>query len=338
VHGPIRYCPRTALPRRAARGFSLVELLVVIAVIGLLIAAIVGIANVAVHNQKVRNTHAIMKNVTLAIDQFKEEDPLRLVYNGRNPTFGPYPPYQLYRPAPSDPNSVAVALEFDPPGPLGNLLVNRFGRDFLNNDRPSAALVRIDTADRAQRTNDDIRALYTYLKILMPSALAQVPDSALKPLSSQYEFVNPTGDTSNRQAEQRILGIHDAWGVPLDYLLYVKVEWGVRADGTTAVKIMDRIHVLRSRGISREVYDVQQNDLQAPRDPSNWIFSTDFPSPVCNRDNSSFWADGVFDTSGTPAQIVARNGWARVVGIGPPPTNREDYGYVPDLERDGNPP
>jgi len=335
VHGSIRHCSRTALSRRAARGFSLVELLVVIAVIGLLIAAIVGVANVAIHNQKVRNTRAIMKNVTLALDQFKEEDPLRLVYNGKNPTFGPYPPYQLANaPDTANQNSLVYNLEGNPPGPLGNLLANRFGRDFLNNDRPPIALVDIDRADR-QRTNDDIRALYTYLKILMPSALAQVPDSALKPLNPQYhEFVNPTGDTSNRQAEQRILGIHDAWGVPLDYLLYVKLEWRIRPDPNTGtevpgVKIVDRVPVLRSRGISRDVYDVQQQALQNNEQPvvdaSKWIFSAAFPSPPASPPNMNFWEDGIFDGDQDD------NGWARAVGLA------EDYSYVPG-PNDGTPP
>ena len=312
---------------RPARGFSLVELLVVIAVIGLLIAAVVGIANVAIDNQKVRNTHAIMNNVTLAIDQFKEEDPLRLIYNGKNPTFGPYPPYQLYGGPPFPNDSVPLALEANPPGNAG--LVSRFARDLVglaSPYNPSLDQVTIDS-DPAQLGNHDVRALYTYMKVLMPSALTQVPDSALQPLSSVYEFVNPTGISSNTAAQERILAIHDAWGVPLDYLLYVKVEWGVRADGTVGVKITDRVHVLRSRGISRELYDVQQQDNAAPRDPSKWIFSTAFPSPLADAANTTFWLDGVF-RAGSPSG----NGWARAVA------QAEDYGYVPDLERDGNPP
>ncbi len=310
----------------------MIELLVVIAVIGLLIAAIVGIANAAIHNQKVRNTRAIMKNVTLAIDQFKEEDPLRLIYNGKNPTFGPFPPYQLANaPDTANQNSLVYNLEANPPG-ANDTLAQRLGRDFLNDASPAEGPTGVVDLDPNQATNRDIQALYTYLKVLMPSGLTQVPESALKPLNPQYpppgEFVNPTGNSSNTEAQVGIFGIHDAWGVPLDYLLYVKLEWTWRRDPLLGVeqagmKIADRIPVLRSRGISREVYDVQQNDPQAPRDPSKWIFSTEFPSPLADVANTGFWANGVF-----LAGNATGNGWARAKALA------EDYGYVP-TEHDG---
>jgi prepilin-type N-terminal cleavage/methylation domain-containing protein len=324
VHGANRHCPRTALPRRAARAFSLVELLVVIAVIGLLIAAIVGIANVAIHNQKVRNTRAIMKNVTLAIDQFKEEDPLRLIYNGKNPTFGPYPPYQLAGDR-TNPSSVAGVLD---PNGWADLGV-RLTRD-LSGQTPPPPEPNVYVDIEQGNANDDIRALYAYLTLYAPGALAQVPESAKKALPDRLggpsEMVNPTGSGTNPPGTGAldVFGIYDAWDVPLDYLLYVKLEWGVRANGTVGVKIKDRVPVLRSRGIPRDVYDVQQNDPQAPPDPSNWIFSTEFPSPPADV----AWDTGVFNTGGGSTA----NGWARAVGIGPPPANREDYGYRPDQD------
>ncbi len=317
---------RRAHDLRPARGFTLVELLVVIAVIGLLTAIVAWVASRAVGNQKVAATQSIMSNVSLALDQFREENPLKALYDKRGAaTFGAFPPYQLDRPSAAN-NSVAAILESVTVQPAGNsgTLADRLARDLLNN--PSAAsnnqLVALNSAgDVVANTHDDNRALFTYLRVHAASILAQVPPTAIKPLGSAAEFVNPSGNVALEDRRVEVLGIHDAFGVPLDYLLHVKLDRGILADGNTGFRVVDRVPVLRSRGVSREHFDSQMQAFRQSNDPkflekANWIWSPAFPSPAAAVD-----AQGVLTGSNSAA-----SGWVRARALG------ESYGYVPDQD------
>lgn len=318
---------RRAGVSRTAQGFTLVELLVVIAVIGLLTAIVAWVASRAVGNQKIAATQSIMSNVALALDQFREENPLKSLYDKRGAaTFGPFPPYQLDRPSAAN-NSVAAIVEsvtVQPGGGIGTLR-HRFARDLLND--PAAAgnnqLISLNSnADVVANTHDDNRALFTYLRVHAASILSQVPPTAIKPLGSAAEFVNPSGDSSLEDRRVEVLGIHDAFGVPLDYLLYVKLDRGILADGNAGFRVVDRVPVLRSRGVSREHFDSQMQAFRQSNDPkflekANWIWSPAFPSPA---------AKGVDGRGELTVSNSASGGWVRARALG------ESYGYVPDQD------
>jgi len=92
-----------------------VELLVVIFVIGVLTALLVGVGSAAITNNKRSQTRTVMNNLTLAIEQFAQENPFRMLYDRRGAaTFGPYPAYQLQRTGGNDPRAIAEIIE---PGP-----------------------------------------------------------------------------------------------------------------------------------------------------------------------------------------------------------------------------
>ena len=87
---------RNAAQSNCRYGFTIVELLVVVAVIGLLIGLVATIGSSAIHSQRAANTRQIMQLTTLALEQFAAEKPLRAFYNVKGEEgFGPYPPYQV---------------------------------------------------------------------------------------------------------------------------------------------------------------------------------------------------------------------------------------------------
>lgn len=345
-------CGTRAAGAGGRRGFSLTELLVVVAVIGLLISLVVAGVSVAIESQRKGYTQQILRNTTLAIEQFAQDNPLRLVYDKRDrATFGPYPPYQLFYGNttwnPSQPvvPQLVERREATSPNRVYNSLRVRFGRDLmgrgpedaaLSNGQSANSLMNIEDDGLAARDNDN-RALYTYLAALAPQALASIPSDAIRPLTypgalhtpttgEVGEFINtappPPVGTPTENTRVPVLGIHDAWGVPLDYMLYVKIEWSA---GDGAFRVAERRPVLRSRGVKREIYENWlQNNVRRLNDPADWIWSEPLPGPWAElRPNST---PAVVDTSQNPR--ARANGWVRAVADG----HIGDYNYLPDRD------
>jgi hypothetical protein len=187
--------------------------------------------------------------------------------------------------------------------------------------------VGIDTTD--SKPNDDNRALYTYLRVFSSGTLNQVPPSAIKRLTplAPPEWVNPTGQgappTSGlANGAVDVLGIHDAWGVPLDYMLYVKLERYPRDDASRPVgwRVVDRIPVLRSHGLSRDAYEAGAEHSGGD------IYSTTMPEPPADVDTNGFLRNANRSVSG---------GWVRARGA-PAPSGgeEEDYGFLPEHDQD----
>ncbi len=310
------------------RGFTLIELLVVIAIIGLLIAAMAIVGGKVMHHQRVNLTETIMRGTTMAIDQFSEENPLRSIYDrkGRR-TFGSMVPYQLEMDAiPFE--GYPRMLEPDPPTGLQQRLI----RDLLPPGPIPAQAIVLDPRPGKDRDND-MRALYTYLAVFTPGALDQVSQAAIRPLSEDYtEFVNT--DTTGPQDFTRtpILGIHDAWGVPLDYFLYTKLEYKIRQDNTTGFEVTDRIPVLRSKGVSKEEFLAGLEPGGTPlHSERTWIFSQPFPSPPAQQGAESFCTSG----NVTAWSDSSGNGWARAVADGdfnPGAPDESFFGFIPYRE------
>ena len=289
--------------------------MVVIAVLGLLVTAITLIASRTIYNQRKANTLAIMRNCTLAIEQFAQDDPLRAIYDRRDrPTFGPYPPYTLAGEVGGGGN-VTVRGLLDA-GETFNTLAARLHRDLGRNQGSLSDWVQLNDSD----SNDDARALYIYLKVFSPSAVGVLPQDRLKPLDPQSpEFVNPKGTGGRPGVQDRrgesdwldVFAVHDAWDVPLDYLLYVKVARNPGHDIDPRKPewiIVDRRPVLRSRGIKREAYEAGAGD------PQRWLFSEPLPQPWARVDADS-------------GRLEARTeGWLRAVA------KDDEYKFRPDQD------
>lgn len=306
----------------------MIELLVVMVVISLLITMITVVAGHVVRNQKVALTQTIQQNTIIAIEEFATIDPLKARYNaggsGVRPTFGPYPPYTLFGDG-SNNQLVNDVLEPDTP-PRPSSLEERLAGDLYG----SADVVELEDNDPA---NDDMRSLYSYLKVKNPDGLARIPDAYLKSMTDDpqnEDLIDPdAGENESRNAFS-ILGIHDAWGVPMDYFLYVKLEAAVDKRGTQFWKVVDRRPVLRSLGISRDEYEALRKGQLTELDNSKWIFSEPFPSPNAGGGDNSFWETG---NLGPPD--LTHNGWARAIPAGDARRGGDMvFGFLPNPDRD----
>jgi hypothetical protein len=359
-------CLRPSLP-----AFTIIELIVVIVIVGLLTTLIIAGASRAIYSSRAAYTRQIMSNTLRGVDIFATENPLRLIYGateGRG--FAPFPPYVLANAGGTYSSDKAIVglletkvEESQVVSRLSYKLSRDLGRPRGEKRTPWVQLGKNQQNERDG--NDDIRALYAYLKAFTPSALEQVPEGVLKPLNplaqadpNQADLMNPTGQGPEPgepdNAWVDILGIHDAWDVPLDYFLYVKVEWKTRRItdprdsrvGQTAPAwvITDRVPVLRSRGVQRETYDawiaaLENGDVQSSyvfNRPSNWIFSSELPRPWFpdkSTANNAF-ADqdrGTFVSQ--PGTTPPPGGWLRAVGREAFGNFDADYRYLPSHDQ-----
>lgn len=354
------------------RAFSVIELLVVVAVIGLLITAIVVVAGPAIRAQKSANTRQTMQATLRAIEQFATENPLRSIYDRKDAVqFGPFPPYQLHRwggsrsnyEANGAPAADSVTLSLDDP-----LLTNaprtvsageapwawsryrlseRLWRDIggrKGNIRDWVSLGGSgDPQPNEHDGNDDNRALMAYLKAFSPNSYNQVPQNALRPLNPKApDRIDPRGSKlavgQDGATWVDVLGIHDAWGVPLDYFLYVKLEWTTPPGGDPSYRVVERIPVLRSRGVDREIYDLtareaKRDDVPLFTDPSRAIYSTALPQPFAHlKDYDPFSPPANSANCDNIGQVklsaprAQSNGWLRAVA------SWDDYGYRPEQD------
>lgn len=335
--------------RSTRSAFTLTELLIVIAVLGLLVSLIVTGVSAAVGAQKRAYTQQILRTTALAAERFAEDDPLRMVYDKRDgATFGPYPPYQLDRASVLNVRTNVARIVSGLTATSSPMAINaeqdlsiRFARDLLGYSLGAPSSDEVSITERGDfnspaRRDDDNRALYTYMRALTPDAIAQVPANAIQPLTYPKELIDPlsqppalpefvnTGDVSAATAElsrTEILGIHDAWGVPLDYMLYVKIEWDV---SVAAYRVTERRPAFRSRGISREQYDLWLQDPAGTNalfnQPQNWLWSEPLPRPYVDIEDP---VAGTIHVENPPS---IANGWSRAVAD---MHAADDYKYLP---------
>ncbi len=336
------------LVQRQVRGFTLVELLVALVVLSVLVTLITVVASRALDQQKRSITDQTMRTTLLAIEQFATENPLRTTYDRKDfATFGPFPAYQLA----GDPvytsgnaRGADICALLEPDLSRGSFtqtswnhpesMIERLNRDLGNRSPESnqSDWVQFDTP--LDQGDGDILGLYAALRIYSPAAAQQLPASALRPMrKGENNYVSTNGkaaDANDPNGRVDVLGLHDGWGVPLDYFVYVKLEWGLRADETAGFRVVDRRPVLRSRGVSREEYDVWRkaasdagfdfdNVPTELKRKDRWIFSEPLPQPWAGVDE-----DGKM--TATSGQETRASGWVRAVGVA------EDYKYRPDQD------
>lgn len=344
------------------RGFTLVELLVVIAILVLLAGLIASGASRLFTQQKIRSTQQVMSNILLAIDNFSKEDPLRLIYNRRDDaSFGAFPPYMLANGLNTAPNSLAGSLFDNVDSEWNNnknsnyTLTYRLGRDLGGNAANLPSTNRTAWTDLAQtaadQIHDDNRALYAYLAAFSSSSLSLVPEKNRARLSTKDEYLDRRGKLgqANTQDAARtdVLGFVDAWGVPLDYAIYVKVEWTTRRDPNTgnvipAFKVVDRVPMLRSHGVDREKYDqwVASNPANPAQrstkvlEPARQILTSDLPKPyarlTAGDQSATPYQRGLLDDSQGTGRLRAA-GWLKLIaGSGTNNAFQDDAKYRPN--------
>ena len=278
-------------------------------------------------------------------------------------TFGPYPPYQLAGGEGSvtdDPGNVRSRVEPQEalrPHLAGNnytlhrRLVLDLGLDPSEDDNDAHISIR-RSSERPTTDEDylayysyDNRALYCYLAAFTPGVLDQIPDSAKKPLrraasasagsTDTTEMIDPDGGLLDRPGPRAfdVLGIYDAWGVPLDYFVQAKLERKIGPNGTEQWVVTDRVPVLRSRGVPREKAIAADraayggDDALWEDEEGNWIFSQPFPRPAFRSDSDQI----VAKTGEIKSKDAKDGGWVRVrAGTDPNIDTRCDsYKYVP---------
>ncbi len=337
------------------RGFSLIELLVVVGVVGLLLASLTVAGSTAIYAARAKNTRQVIANVEFALEIFREENPLRLTYDRpRSETFGPYPPYQLADwtelPFGATPGTVAQVVQpYARDLNATNRLSDRLHADLGEEQGRKRHWVRLGDDRGGKQANegdghDDNRALVAYLTAFAPGALTGLPNWASKPINPDPErpdLINPTGTQDDPGTPDSgwvdLLGVHDAWGVPLDYFQYVKLEWTYDRgpDGVYAARYMvrDRRPAIRSFGLDRDTYDVwKASGLQdnTYNKADNWILSSPLPRPFL-PETAVNANDGTL--SAVSGQLVS--GWVRVAAMGEATRQnftdapRGDYGYLP---------
>ncbi len=390
---------RQRMTRR--RAFTLTELLVVVAILGILITISFGGARQVIYSQRRTYTQTLINNLQTATETFGQLNPLNAPLSAGGvgpPQFGPYPPYQLDFDTWSDIDgtygetaaSVALGASYDPAGdpppPIASTLRQRLayhaygragdGDGLQNSDYLRVAEVLrsdIPTGFSDENVNDleavihdDNRALYAFFALYMDEPIQQYPDKLRRALPvptrvlgtgnfidseppggdrvlDEGEFVTPldnlTGDTETL-ARIPILGFYDAWGVPIDYFLYARLEVVPNLADTDAEKepmwdITALRPVIRSRGLRRSEYErLLRNHLidgtAYDAFPDRWLLSQPLPSPVAinafpsNQRQPGGGGDLLdADSTADGLEPPERSGWIRLRGLA------EQYGYVP---------
>jgi hypothetical protein len=164
--------------------------------------------------------------------------------------------------------------------------------------------------------NDDVRSLYTYLKTYEVGGLHDYPASSLGELvRATPEYVNPTGrgTTAGSSGAFDVRALLDGWGVPFDYLMYVKLERRANLAGKVTWTVTERVPVLRSHGVAPD-------QIGSARDgASTWMFSRPLPDPVARVVDGN---SGQINT-GSGTNDPRAGGWVRAKAVG------DNYAYLP---------
>ena len=179
-------------------GFTLVELLVVLVVLAVLIAAAVGVSGHVMDNARASQTRGLMLSLELAIDQFKNDDPLGKVKEYRDRYRG-YPADEL-EPFLNGSGISGSGGTFVRPGAQSNLVV------------PDDDVTKVESAP--------IRAMALSIRLHSPKGSAILDEISARyrrpPANPDTEFFDRKSDgftTDDVPLDYFV----DAWGTPLDY-------------------------------------------------------------------------------------------------------------------------
>jgi len=197
--------------------FTLVELIVVIAVLGILAAILLPVAGRIIDSNRASQTRQTMGVLAAAIDRFVLERPLAA--DPGDSKRGVDPPSQRYGPYPPDGYSPAVL------------------QHYIAGAHPSEPVVRVGTSGQptSETPVDDFRSiegLYLYLSRLSSRAkevLERLPDGVL---TNQDRCPSgPCPDALQLVTGERIplVEVADGWGRPLRYSVWEEAPQGAPA-------------------------------------------------------------------------------------------------------------
>ncbi len=210
-----------------ARGFTIIELLVVIVIITILVSAVLVVSTTVIEKGRINNTKAVLRVVADALEEFQREQQdhrtitRRKAYRDR---YGGYPPDELevFTPGgiPNDPNpqSLAVGGAEISPTAAGNAGWDQM-RFYSNGDPVKDSL-----------EHRDLAAMIVAIETLSEKAaliLGRLPkrNRTAGPLDTTKAPPEPSLFLDRNENQQwdpledfQIRYIVDDWGVPLSYL------------------------------------------------------------------------------------------------------------------------
>ncbi len=250
-------------------GFTLIELVVVVAIIALLISVLVKVGGNAVTSGRVSETRAVMETLNLAIEQFASEAPLKGISYDAQGNVGLTHIYQdRYGNNPPD------ELEgFDQDeGITGLASLAATGRYFVNDP------TTLEDVDFQDAENQDIKAMVLAIKLYSPTAISildKIPSRYKRTASDPDEYLDRAGDGDLDPDDEVLTYFVDTWGTPFQYFSLRDLKY----DGTT-FKLADAPSDSSNDRLGTATFLVQQNRGQpvlvsyGPDGPDQ--FSTDF--------------------------------------------------------------
>ena len=193
-------------PQPARTAFTMIELLVVVAVIAVLLGAILAGGSVLINKAKANDTRALFQTLALAVEQFKDDAPLAKVA-GYTTRYANYPPDEL------EAFSAAAADGIPPSG------ANLLGTGARLEDESDTALSSPLNAVEQR----DVKAMALAVR-LFSAAGAEILDQVDERFRrrgqtatglAEYYDRDQTG--SNNSFREPLIYYVDSWGTPIEY-------------------------------------------------------------------------------------------------------------------------
>ena len=261
------------------RAFSLVELMIVIAILGLLVGIGVFVGSRVRYEQKVSQARATMQILSSVAEDFAAADPLasRNRRLGGVACFGQFPGY----PIPDDiPSAVEPRVSgFDELGFRDDITgLNNVLMMYLTGNPRASSNNWITNAGGDLNRWQSILSFYTLAQLYAPTTLDLIPeDIVADPPTDDALLVDPDGNLNASDSRAvDVNGLVDPWGEPYQYLLYVKLEAEIdigSGEEDPVWAVAEVMPVFMSFGAEPEKID------QALTDPDRWIWSEDLPQP-----------------------------------------------------------